>query len=53
MEKEVRAKSGKSLLLPYPENIFQKKVSAFWNVLEKAVRKEKNESLFQTRSAKQ
>ena len=41
MEKEVRAKSGKSLLLPYPENIFQKKVSAFWNVLEKAVRKGK------------
>ena len=29
------------------------KEAVFRNVLEKAVRKEKNESLFQTRSAKQ
>lgn len=51
MEKEVRAKSGKSLLLPYPK--CSEKEAVFRNVLEKAVRKEKNESLFQTRSAKQ
>ena len=46
MEKEVRANNGKSLLLPYPK-MFRKE-AVFRNVLEKAVRKEKNESLFQT-----
>lgn len=51
MEKEVRANNGKSLLLPYPK-MFRKR-SCLSDVLEKAVRKEKNESLFQTRSAKQ
>ena len=33
--------------------ICSEKEAVFRNVLEKAVRKEKNESLFQTRSAKQ